>query len=639
MATVNRIRGPTPLRPGLMLQRPWAPPRFAQAASHRSPYVIYRNHPQRYAYKHVGPSATRSIFTSPWKAASRLPPVAAPTPDYEFIRTASSAPIIHSDAPNLSLSEKPIVVIDSYDSSPNTNTATEATKPVYEVTEKYPEPPIYQMSPKIEPPIGFSKPTSLNQAEMQNLRNNVALQLASEYGLSALALPQSPIVPQQFSVQGYNRMPTHQDLLHTGTEGIIIPPNALYQPDPLFLQKLQTQLLQQFPAVEFIPYAADYPPQHQTQAPQEQNNLFLLENEQYIKQPPSSFVPSNSEVHKNLVQRETQEGTVLTLLPQGFSANNVTEDSLDVTTTLHPENVTLELNTNEVTHSPTTTISHVVEANTEDHKTTPIYYAQVGQSVGNVIANGFYSAINDVRAAAALAQVEKAQEIPKAQPFNTTTTSTTTTTTTLQPNLKAYFVQNSDNNEKNQTIGELKPLLGAPFEKPAESVNVAYTLLRADKDKQATKDGVVYAGQLVEATISEDQDYNKEKANIFARRPPIRLFALPEKRTTEAPQKVTVVKAKIPPKSKLTFDDKTGEPVLRIYASYLDSPVQKERMTSKLANMKHVNEAVTRKHDVPAPVKALDKTQGSERNQVTQFGLKLRSRSDDYIPLFEDYGE
>lgn len=60
---------------------------------------------------------------------------------------------------------------------------------------------------------------------------------------------------------------------------------------------------------------------------------------------------------------------------------------------------------------------------------------------------------------------------------------------------------------------------------------------------------------------------------------------------------------------------------------------------------KHIRQAVTRKYTVDnwktptLRAATTDKTQGFDGNQVTQFGLKLRSRSDDYIPLFEEYEE
>lgn len=374
-------------------------------------------------------------------------------------------------------------------------------------------------------------------------------------------------------------MPTHQELLNSGAEGIIIPPNALYQPDPGFLHKIQNQLLQRYPAVEFIPYAADMPTEQriQSQASQVQPQVVLLQqNEPITKQPPIPFVAKDAQ--KNVYQRETQEKTIVTLVPQKFVVANVTEKENEVTTAL-PQNITVELVTEA---QPSTTIKYIVESTTEEEKektTTPLYYAQVGQSVGSAIASGFFSAINDVRAAAALAQVQTEKPIEP-----TTVETENVTTTTIKPELQPFFVHKKEE-DKNDTTGELKSVLGVPFTKPEESVKVAYTLYRAgDKEQKVTQDGKVYAGQIVEASISEDQDYNKQKNNIISRRSPIRLIAVTDTEapittvtsttTTETPQKVTVVKAKIPPKSKLTFDDKTGEPILRIYASYVDTPQQ-----------------------------------------------------------------
>ncbi|XP_031768169.2 uncharacterized protein LOC113515653 isoform X2 [Galleria mellonella] len=649
MANVNRIRGPVvPFRPGVTLSRPWTHPRLVQAASHRVPYVIYRNPPHRYAVKHYQ-TVPRKVFTSsPWKTTAKLPPITPVTPEYEFIRAASATPALHTDggaihtipAPNLSLSEKPIVVIEASDGLIN-HKSPDQSKPVYEVTEKPVDPPMYQMSPKIEFPVGFSKATSLTQPEIQGLvRNGVALQFASDYGLPAVALPQSPIpqsaigLPHQFTIQGFNSIPSQQDLTNNGAEGIVIPPQVLYQPDPMFLQKLQSQLMQRFPSVEFIPYAADLPQspiplQVQTETP---SPLYLLEQEEITKQTPTSFEPS-----KHIVQRETQEGSIVTLVPQALVVSNVTENQIEVISATEPQNVSFEMVAAE-SQPGTTTIKYVIETKEPQavQNTTPIYYAQIGQSVGESVAKGFYSAINDVRAAAALVQVEKPQE--------QTTQVENVTTTTINPDLKAYFVQKSENQNNHS---EVKPLLGIPFTKTADSVNIAYTLLRtSDKEPKVTQEGAVYAGQLVEATISEDHDFNKQKNSLISKRAPLRLFAVEEnKNTTPAantPQKFTVVKAKIPPKSKLTFDDKTGEPVLRIYASYMNNPLQKEIIASKLANIKNVNEIISRKQDSvndwkAATVKAIDKTQ--EPNYVTNFGLKLRSRSDDYIPLFEEYEE
>lgn len=377
--------------------------------------------------------------------------------------------------------------------------------------------------------------------------------------------------------------------MQQGMDGIIIQPNALYQPDPAFLQKIQNQLLQRFPSVEFIPYNAG---ELQQQVPKQSQVYFVANNNEnqlnkinHVHQASQtqpqhlSVLPLETENHKTVV-RETQEGNVVTMVPQPVA--NVTESHVEVISVTEPQtvqNVTYAI-VEADTQPATTTVKYVLETSTEEQKTTPIYYAQVGQSVGSAEANGFYSAINDVRAAAALAQMEKAAE--QAITKEETTTTTTTSTSTMNPDLQKYFVNKVETNEQNKTVNELKSLLGVPFAKP-DSVKVAYTLLRADdKETKVSKDGSVYAGQLVEATISEDQDFNKEKANLLSRRPPIRLVTVPEvteqshqtTTTTTTTPKITVVKAKIPPRSKLTFDDKTGEPVLRIYASYIDSPLQ-----------------------------------------------------------------
>uniref|UniRef100_A0A2H1W3A6 SFRICE_030968 n=1 Tax=Spodoptera frugiperda TaxID=7108 RepID=A0A2H1W3A6_SPOFR len=97
MATVNRMRVPTAFRPGVNLQRPWVHNRLVQAASNRAPYVLYRKSPQRYAVKHFAPSSTRNMFAGgPWKTTVRLP-ISPVTPEYEFVKAASSAPVVHTD--------------------------------------------------------------------------------------------------------------------------------------------------------------------------------------------------------------------------------------------------------------------------------------------------------------------------------------------------------------------------------------------------------------------------------------------------------------------------------------------------------------------------------------------------------------
>lgn len=393
--------------------------------------------------------------------------------------------------------------------------------------------------------------------------------------------------------------PNTQEVLHAGPDGLVITPNALYQPDPAFMQKLQNQLMQRFPGVEFVPYAADMQPipfhsqiqkhlqpqiqsqlpeiqvELQTDASQTQEPIILLQNEQITKQTPSSFVPSESKI----VQRATLEGNVVTLTPQ-IIIGNVTDKQIEATS-LEPHNINFELIAAE--SQPSTTIKYVTETSTEEHKATPVFYANVGQNPGNVVTDGFYSAINEIRAAAALAQVEKPLE--QHALTNTSNSQENITTSTLNPDLKAYFAPVTKANDVNQTSTEIKPLLGVPFGKSPDSVNVGYTLLSANlkaednKDVKVPKDGPVYAGQIVEATITEDHDFNREKAALMQRRAPIRLIVTDKKEagtTTANPPKVTtLIRSRKPPaqKSRLTIDDKTGEPVLRIYASYVDSPL------------------------------------------------------------------
>ncbi|XP_049886741.1 uncharacterized protein LOC126381667 isoform X2 [Pectinophora gossypiella] len=738
---INRVRA-SAFRPGVML-RPWTHPRLVQAASHRVPYVIYRNQPQRYAVKHYSPTR---VFTGPWKASRPGAPVSA---EYEFVRTAS-APTIHTDggkgaihtipAPNLSLSEKPIVVMD--DHVFHHNIVTESPK-IYEVTEKYLDHFSNSVPARIEKPIGFSKATSFTAPELHSLVKN-GLQLSSDLGLSSIALPSSlqqqihhhiqqqaaasqqnrlqqqqqqnnlfqqqqqqihqnqhaqhqqnfiphGIVPQQFSLQNLHNIQNNQEIVQAVPEGLVISPNALYQPDPAFLEKLQNQLLQRFPGVEFVPYPADLQPVQsqsiqsqvpaihlqqvpQTQQPQQPQSvqplqqhpqsspLFLLQNEQIVKQDPPTFGLAENQNHKNVFLRETHEGNVVTLVPQ-IVVTNATEHEFEVTSASMPQNVTLELVQAE-SKPEATTVKYIIETTTEEQKTTPVFYtvsqstqtpsddatsgqnianAQVVQSTGNVVTDSFYSGVNDIRAAAALAQVEKPEESTIAQE-NITTTLLPVPSSTIKADLKQYFVQQSETAKENKTT-EIKPLLGVPFAKAPNSV--AYTLVRSDdKETKVAKDGSVYAGQLVEASVSEDSDFNKEKAHLLNRRAPLRLVAVTRNKETTttpaAPQKVTIVKARIPPKSKLTFDDKTGEPVLRIYASYVDNSAQKEATASKLANIKHTKEVVTRQQDTAdkwrrPTVNALAKPHGFEPTQVTQFGLKLRSRSDSFSPLFDDY--
>ncbi|XP_069358425.1 uncharacterized protein [Maniola hyperantus] len=626
-----KLRSPVAFRPGVMLQRPY-PQRIVPTASRRAPYILYRNFPHhRYAMKHINPLPTRNHIFSPWKT-TRLP-IAVATPDYDFVRAASS-PVIQADgtgaihtipAPNLSLSEKPIVVMDSSETSSESE-SSEAPRPMYEVSEKYADQPIYQPNPKIEQPIGFSKASTISTAELQDImRNNAALHIASEYGLpihlGAQPVSETSVIPHQFSMQGFHGTP--QDF--KAAEGLIMPPNGIYQQFPT--------IFQQFPPVNFLPFTQDFSSQIQvqTQAPDTEPPLYLLQNEQITKQAPSSFVPSDE---KNLVQRETQESSVIALAPQAFSVKNVSENIIDVdaTTASIPPNPTSD----SVTTETQTTTAKQAEVSTENQDAAPVYYAQIGQSVGNVIANGFYTALNDVRAtmASEFDKIGSNIDAPKDTKANITTDIPPTTT---QRETKALYKQNQNDGKKDK-VDKLKNLRASPFVKAAESVNVAYTLLRAnEKQAKMNQDGEVFAGQLVEAKISEDQDFNKEKANL-ASRPPVRMFSVTEKRVSESTPQRSVVKAKIPPKSKLTFDDKTGEPVLRVYASYVDNPAQKEQVTTKLANMKRKD--ITRKQDTvdwkTDAVKNLDQ-ETANVNHMAQFGLKIKSRSDDYMPIFDDY--
>ncbi|CAH2071819.1 unnamed protein product, partial [Iphiclides podalirius] len=632
MANVNRPRSPAVFRPGVMLHRPWSYQRIMPAASYRAPYVLYRGPmPHRYAMKPHNPNFRNVLMGGPWRTGR------PPSPSTTEFR-AAPAPVLQSHggaihtipAPNLSLSEKPIVVAETSESSLNAESASEATKATYEVTEKYNEPSGYQAPVKIEPPTGFSKQSSLTTPELQQfVRNGAGFHQPPQYGASPL--PQDAIRPQQFSMQGFTELTGHQDLLQTAAEGIIIPPSALYQNDPNFLQRLQSQLLQQYPSVEFIPYATDAQPQIQQTSPEPE--LFLLQDEVMTRQAPASFKPS--EFHRNIVQRETQEGSVLSLVPHAFAPANVTEGTVGDTA---PAVQNASDSIVSGAEPATTTVQHEVDATTEGQKTT-IFYAQVGQSVGDAVAKGFYTAINDVRVAAALAP-----ETSEGGSDNSSTTEQSETkvtesaeSTRVSKNETNSHTNKQEDKEANNEVGTAS---SARLESRGDAPSVAYTLLRSPEEQSQNGDGN-YAGQFVQAMVSEDREFNKENPSTPSRRPPLRLYAVPEK-LDKAP-KQGAVKAKIPPKSKLTFDNKTGEPVLRIYASYSENPLQKEVLLSKLSSIKHFKEGVVRKQDVDnwkaATSKTIDKNVPKDANQMTQFGLKLRSRSDDYIPLFEEYEE
>lgn len=350
------------------------------------------------------------------------------------------------------------------------------------------------------------------------------------------------------------------------TEHANFPNQAIIQPDPNYFQTVHSQLqnLHQLSPIELIPFIPDVPTpntQENTQIPQ--NQLLLLTNEELKTE---KVTPGEA---KTIVQRETQESSVLSLIPQPFE----TTTEKEAVSTNFKINITESVPTES--ESSTTTVKYVTENITESlpSNVTPIYYAQVGQNIGNIIANGFYSAVNDVRTATVLAQVGKSRE-SKQENLQIATNST------KHIDVRNPSAQNRDklhNNSEN----EIKNLLSTPFAKTADSVKVAYTLVRAEeKDPKVSQEGTVYAGQIVEASISEDTDFNKEKINLIQRRAPIRLVAVSEENdivpavTNIVMPKVHVVKAKIPPKSKLLFDNETGEPILRIYASYSDSPLQ-----------------------------------------------------------------
>ncbi|KAJ0178994.1 hypothetical protein K1T71_005769 [Dendrolimus kikuchii] len=640
MATVNRMRAPFAFRPGITIQRPWH--KIVPAASNRIPFVVYRNPPHRYVMKHIVPHANLNLLPVPWKKP-RLPQVVQVSQPsngqaFEFVRGAASS-AIHTDggtdaihtipAPNLSLAEKPIVVIDAApDSSDIARPPNEAPKPIYEVTEKVPE--VYQMA-KVEAPTGFSKSNSLTSQELESLiKSASAFQLTPEYNLPIIN------IPEQYIPAGFKAIQANQEYIPTATEPVVIPHQAIIQPDPDYFQTVHSQLhnLHKLSPIEFIPFIPDVPTSNPVENSQQitQNQLLLLTNEEVKTQ---EVAPGDA---KTIVQRETQESSLLSLIPQPFETTTETI----ISSTDAKNNITETISTEH--QAAATTTKYVIENITETLplNVTPIYYAQVGQNIGNVIANSFYSALNDVRAAAALAQVEKPQESR-----NEKLKFATNSTTTINPDSQNYFAQNKDKLQNNSG-NEIKHLLGTPFAKTADSVKVAYTLVRAEEnDPKVSQEGTVYAGQIVEASISEDADFNKEKVNLIQRRAPIRLVAVSEQNdiipaaTNIALPKVNVVKAKIPPKSKLLFDDKTGEPILRIYASYSDNPTQKEIITSKLSSLKRSNGGIKKEFYEawnPEDAKALDNT-NLPSNEATQFGLKIKDRSDDYIPLFEDYEE
>ncbi|VVC98446.1 unnamed protein product [Leptidea sinapis] len=574
MSPISRFRSPSVFRPGVILNRPMLPMRLI-AASHR-PYIVYRNAPFRYAMKNISPLPTRSVFGMPWKTTARLPVPLAVTPDYNYLRTASAAPVIHTDgaihtipAPNLSLSEKPIVVAETGDNDPN-------------------------------------------------------IQQSGTFTL-----------PQQQNLPGIG-------------EGIVIPPNALYNPDPMYISKLQNQFIQSYPAVEFIPYNPDVQTQISQQAQATQPNVYLLQNEQFVKQQPIAF--TSDDHMKNIVQRQTQEGSIQSILPHAFTVPNITENLIEVTTAAIAESS----NSNTIPTDIQTEISNIEmadETKSENNRTNfvqlnfdnnddylnqsiPIYYAQIGQSVGDVIANGFYSSINDVRAAS---EPQIHNDLERQSNITRVIHENTTAANSKQSKESSEVVSRNDKSnerhKRNSTADDYKNLIASPFEKPSESVNIAYTLYRAPTEElKDDKNRSVFAGQLVEASISEDKEFHKER-ETRSRQPYLRLFSLTDDNSADSLGNGTVVKAKIPPQSTLTFDANTGEPVLRIYASYVDNPPQKEVITSKLASMKYSKESQARKQTPIGNINAA--TVNALAGDSTQFGLKLKNKNQ-LIPLEDD---
>ncbi|KAI5646443.1 hypothetical protein NE865_01376 [Phthorimaea operculella] len=798
---VNRIRPISAFRPGVVM-RPWNHPRLVPAASHRVPFVMYRNHPHRYSMKHY---PTR-MATAPWKAATRQPTVTASTNgEYEFVKTVSTPPktrtalpnsgAIHTiPAPNLSLSEKPIVVLD--DITNFNSISTEAPKAVFGLNQKHNDPTKLHVGAKIEQPIGFSKTSSLTPADYQSLQNSAALQLASELGLPAISLPQNmpPSVvhqqqtqhslPQSFTMHNFHTLPNAQEFMQAAPDGIVITPNALYQPDPEFLQKLQTQLLQRFPGVEFVPYAAGFqlpqnqnepsiiqqqilfpaqqnqqqnhvdqqtlqsqnqaafkpspfqfqtaPPQPQTQIhavtqpshnqilfqpsvtlqPNTQPPFVLLKNEQY----PSIAVAESQ--NRYVVQRQTQEGTV-TLVPQ-VKDKNTTGNIVEVSTFSTPQNITFELIAAESKPIGTTVKYAVVETSTDIQKTTPIHHTTVAQSASKdkqigQISNSYMQAALVTQIAADIiankVQQNSAQSNQNSVQLNKNTVQTnrkseSTNQNTVQVNQDNAKINrdnaqanvnnaqanlnnaqanlnnaqanqnnaqanqnnaqtNQNNAQANQNNAQANQNNAQAIQNKAQAhqnniqINQNYAQAHqnnahANQNNAQTNQNIANIGNVKEAqstgNVVTDSFYSaiNDKANLLTRRAPIRLVAVAEKETnittTRMPPRAAIIKARIPPKSKLTFDDKTGEPVLRIYASSVDTSAQKEAITAKLKR-ENLKEIAPRKPD-PADVwkvKALARPHGFEPNPnaVTQFGLKLKARSDDYIvvPLFDEYEE
>lgn len=274
-----------------------------------------------------------------------------------------------------------------------------------------------------------------------------------------------------------------------------------------------------------------------------------------MKQQPISFVVSEN---RNIVQRQTQEATVENLQPQSLITSNVTEvitASPEVSTTSTPKNTTIvakiQINTND---------SEIEENKSVHNRTNPIYYAQMGPNIANITPIGFHLNNNVKFSSEQPKEIDETTE-PKSE--------TTTIPHTTQPlDTKDYL--DTKKPETNEISKDYNNFAELSFEKPAESVNIAYTILRAsDKEFKVIHNKSSITGQLVEATVSDDKEFIKSRA--LSNRQSNQTVT--KKGLGDSVPK-DVVKAKIPPKSKLTFDDRTGEPILRVYASYVDSPAR-----------------------------------------------------------------
>lgn len=325
------------------------------------------------------------------------------------------------------------------------------------------------------------------------------------------------------------------------------------------MQKLQTTLLQRYPAVEFIPYNPNLTPHIHPEAQESQQTSYYFSNDQFIKQEPMAFVPSD--FNGNKVQRQTEEGTVQSLAPQSFKVSNISESPVEVTSTFTPENT---ISTAELNNTQASTIAplKIEDIKPEENKSKPIYHPPTAQNT-NTVSN-IFTAINDMNEETKPTFSSRGSLI---KPDNVTTPATTTT----QEIVTKHYIDTKEKPENNEIPKEYKSYAASPFEKPAESVNIAYSLLRvtanAPKEVQNTTKA---SDEKVETTVKAEKEVHRERSLL--KKGPVR-FSFTDKRSIDDSTQ-QVVTAKIPPKSKLIFDDKTGEPILRVYASYVDNPAR-----------------------------------------------------------------